>query len=112
MTAFKSKYADRNNIDLGGRTITIANQKWWKASGSNLFMDRIAENIDYFEDLWNFKLEYVYPAGANDEYHQKLSTSVLSGEPGSGYRLGGLYLPVPRFHGQRRDTERQRSERV
>ena len=81
VTAFKSKYADRNDIDLGGRTITIANQKWWKASGSNLFMDRIAENIDYFENLWNFKLEYVYPAGAHDEYHQKLSTSVLSGEP-------------------------------
>ena len=90
---FKSKYAGRDDIDLGGRIITIANQKWWKASNTNLFMDKIVENIEYFEDLWNFKIEYTYPAGADDEYHQKLSTSVLSGAPVADIAwVGSTYL--------------------
>ena len=90
---FKSKYADKNDINLNGRVITIANQKWWKAAEANLFMEKIVDNIEYFEDLWDFKLEYTYPAGADDEYHQKLSTSVLSGTPVADIAwVGSTYL--------------------
>lgn len=67
-------------IDLGGRTIRIAT--WWeneKPKGETA--DEIArlDKMAELEEAYNFKFEFI--TTPFEEHHEKLTTSVLSGEP-------------------------------
>lgn len=81
-TSAKFNYKYENvKKDLKGRVIKIANQKWWEPKNENAFMAELIKRISNYEKKWNFKIEWVYPAGEESEYHSKISQSVLSGKP-------------------------------
>lgn len=78
------------DFDLGGRTIKVVS--WWDMTIQEDNPDNIARksNLDALMAKHNFKMEYI--AIDYGEYQQKVTASLLAGEPiGDIVRLGKTY---------------------
>ncbi|AWB44678.1 ABC transporter substrate-binding protein [Paenibacillus sp. CAA11] len=78
------------NFDMGGRTIKMVS--WWDMTIPEDNPDNIQrkKNLEELEKKHNFKMEYV--AIDYGEYQQKVTASLLAGEPiGDIVRLGKFY---------------------
>ncbi len=78
------------DFDLGGKTIKVVS--WWDMTISEDNPDNIQrkENLEALMEKHNFKIEYI--AIDYGEYQQKVTASLLAGEPiGDIVRLGKTY---------------------
>jgi ABC-type glycerol-3-phosphate transport system substrate-binding protein len=78
------------DFDLGGKTIKVVS--WWDMEIEDSSPDNIAriENLEELKEKHNFEIEYV--AIDYGEYQQRVTASLLAGEPiGDIVRLGKTY---------------------
>ncbi|MEK6991373.1 extracellular solute-binding protein [Paenibacillus sp. FSL K6-1566] len=78
------------DFDLGGKTIKVVS--WWDMTNQERNPDEIAKkkNLDALMEKHNFKIEYI--AIDFGEYQEKVTASLLAGEPiGDIVRLGKNY---------------------
>ncbi|TSB47867.1 ABC transporter substrate-binding protein [Alkalicoccobacillus porphyridii] len=78
------------DFDLGGKTIKVVS--WWDMEIDDSNPDNIAriENLEELKEKHNFEIEYV--AIDYGEYQQRVTASLLAGEPiGDIVRLGKTY---------------------